>query len=107
MTKEVFESIRKFEKDFGWAINNNFLHLSVGEFNEIARAYLDTFGTPLTKTQMTCNACKLNAVKKLGAEYFKAKEEYEEKDDDSEGKEEKEEKKKNKVGRPPKIKLED
>ena len=99
MDKEVYESIKKYDREFGWAINSNFLRLSVGEFNEIAEAYFKTFGQGLSKTQMTCPACKLTAMKKLGEEYFKAKAEYEPPQTET--------KAKNKVGRPPKIKLED
>lgn len=67
----------KFEDAFKMAINANFVRMSQSEFNEVVVLYKEIMGKTLTKGQMTCNTCRLNTMKDLGAEYFKSKEENE------------------------------
>ena len=99
MTQEQFEKCIPWEQTFRWALNSNFVHLSNGEFNQIAAIYKEVFGEGLTASQMTCNTCRLKSLKRLGEEYFKIQQEK--------AKEQKEEniaeKPKKKGGRPPKI----
>jgi len=87
MTKEQRDRIAKYEVAMNRALKINFLHLNNGEFGELMDVYNELF-TPLNKSQMTCGTCRLNAVKKLAAEYFKSAPE---------------EKEKKKPGRPKKI----
>lgn len=75
MDNELFSKLEGYEKIFNYAIKSNFLRMSPTEFNDIAALYKEVFGTALTKSQMTCPTCRLNAVQKLGKEYFKEKEE--------------------------------
>ena len=95
MTQEQFEKLEKYESSLNNAVKNSFLHLPAGDFAVIAGIYNEVFDKPLNKAQMNCNTCRLNALKKLGAEYFSFKA-----DIDSEG----EPKKKSNKGRPKKLK---
>ena len=98
MTREEVKEIEKWEQHFNCAIKSNFVHLSQAEFNEVAAAYKKIMGVALSTSQMTCNTCRLNAMKAFGAEYFKFKAQYEEED-------KKNEEKPKKTGRPRKIDL--
>ena len=107
MTKKTFESIKQFEQVFNWSIHNNFFRVTPSEFETLMGAYNDTFYTPLSDTQKRCSACRLTAMKKLGAEYFKKKEELQKEAEEKENKDANKDNNKKKAGRPPKIKLED
>lgn len=97
MTRELVKKCSAYEKAFNWAINSNFVRMSNAEFSAVAALYTEALGKGLSASQMTCNTCRLNAMKTLGKEYFKWKEFYAEED--------KKDKAKKKVGRPPKINL--
>lgn len=94
--EEVFKKLEKYEKQLNWAKSQNFLRLSVGEFNDIASAYHTLFNTGLNQSQMTCPTCKLNATKKVAEEYFKFKMEQAKKAKEEQEKKEQEEEEKNK-----------
>ena len=98
MTREEVKTLERFEQIFRWAIRSNFVHLSQSEFNEIAKYYKDILGVGMTKSQMTCNTCRLNAIKALGNAYFESRDEYIKEDRELE-----EQKPKKKAGRPRKI----
>ncbi len=76
MTREEVELCSKWEQEFRWAIRSNFVHMSQGEFNEIARLYKDILGVGMNKSQMTCNTCRLAAIKALGNAYFESRDRY-------------------------------
>lgn len=103
MTREEVKEMEKWEQHFNWAINSNFVHMSQGEFNEVAAAYKRIMGVGLNASQMTCNTCRLRAMKEFGAEYFKWKKKYENEDKKEDKKEDKPETPKK--GRPRKIDL--
>lgn len=105
MTKEMIEKCKKFEMHFKWAIRSNFIHMTHKDFSEVAALYKEQFGTALTKAQMTCNTCRLNALKRLGEDYFNALQDIavEEKEERQNNDEAPKEEKKKKGGRKPKI----
>ena len=99
MTKELYEKCKAYEQQFRWAIKSSFVHMSSTEFSKVAALYKEAFGEGLTTSQMTCNTCRLNALKRLGDEYFKMQQELAE-----EAKEERtQETEKKKSGRKKKI----
>lgn len=89
MTQEQFEKLKPWEKVLNNAVRCDFIHLSATEFNKIAEIYEEVLGEKLTVRQRNCNTCRLNALKKLGAEFIA----YRDRD----------QKPKRKAGRPKKI----
>lgn len=77
--KDTLSSLAKFETSFRYAIKSNFVSIKTSEFGEFVTLY-NQFFTPLKQSQMSCNTCRLNAMKKLGELYFQNKEYYEEKE---------------------------
>lgn len=102
MTREEVEKCSKWEQQFIWAVRTNFVHLSQSDFNEIAKLYKDIMGVTLSKSQKNCNTCRLNALKTLGAEYLKWRDDYIRQDREAE---KDEEQPKKKGGRPKKINI--
>lgn len=110
MTDEQFEILKKYEDKLRAAVNCSFMRLTHSEFSEIAAVY-DQLYTPLRVAQRNCNSCRLNAVKTIGRDYFKVRNEKAEaerieREKAKEGKGD-EIKKVSKAGRPKKIKLDD
>ena len=70
MTQEIFERLNKFEKVLSNAVRCDFVRVSSLDFCEIAGIYAQLFGVELTQRQKNCNTCRLNALKKVGEEYF-------------------------------------
>ena len=102
MTRDDYERLKKWENNFHLAIKANFVRMSQREFGEFAAEYNKLVEPPLTQSQMGCNTCRLNALKRIGEEWFKW---------DAAVKKQEEEKKNNndqpkKTGRPKKIKME-
>lgn len=89
LTKVQYEALKPYEKNILNAYNNSFVHMLASDFSKVAELYADITGEPLTKSQMGCNTCRLNALRKLGEAYSR----YGEK-----------EKVKTKSGRPKKLK---
>lgn len=102
MTREQFEECRKYEQEFRWAIRSNFVHMDQGTFNDVARLYKEILGVGMTKAQMTCGTCRLNALKALGKDYFDTMDVIA-KQQSEQAKQETEEAPKKKGGRPKKI----
>ena len=80
MTKEQIERASKFETAFRYAMHSNFFSLNSGEFGEIAALYQEMFKTSLTRSQQNCSSCRLNAMKRIGEQYFEWKERFEKAD---------------------------
>ncbi len=106
MTREQFEKCKPYEQTFKWAIRSNFVHLSTSEFSEIAKLYKEILGVTMTKAQMTCGTCRLNALKALGKDFFDTMDILAKEQQESPVEEETEAPKK-KGGRPKKINIED
>lgn len=70
LTQEQYEALKPYEKHLISAYKNNFVHVPGTEFEQIAKIYGQVF-TPLTKSQMGCNTCRLNSLRKLGELYTK------------------------------------
>ena len=64
MTKEQFEKLKPYEETIMNAFKRSFVHMPGTEFIKVAEIYAEIFGTPLTKSQMSCNTCRLNALVK-------------------------------------------
>lgn len=75
LTKEQYEKLIPWEKDILAAYKNSFLHMTGSDFLKVAEIYKEITGTALTKSQMGCNTCRLNALRKLGELYSNFKEE--------------------------------
>lgn len=92
LTKEQYEALTPYKDALRSAVKSSFARVSTIQFQEIAAIYAQVF-TPLRKGQMSCNTCRLNALRKLG-ELYQAYEDSQEKT---------EEKKPGKKGRPKKL----
>lgn len=73
MTKEQVERLQKYEQELNWALHQNFMSMTNSKFNEIMSVYNEIYETPLSRSQMNCSTCRLNAVKRLAKEYFNTK----------------------------------
>lgn len=93
LTKETYEKLKAYEKHLRAAYKNSYVRMTAAEFAKVAEIYTEVTGITLRKSQMGCNTCRLNTLRKLGEMY----EAYEESH-----KEEPEEKKVKK-GRPKKL----
>lgn len=71
------------------------------DFSKVAAIYKEVFGEGLTLSQMTCNTCRLRALKRLGEDYFN----YEQKLAQEAKQERQAEPEKKKAGRPKKINI--
>ena len=69
LTKEQYERLQPYEKHIRAAYKNSFVHVSATDFQNIADIFAEITGTPLRKSQMSCNTCRLNTMKKLGEMY--------------------------------------
>lgn len=94
LTKEQYEALKPYEKNLKNAASKSFVHMTGDDFEKVAKIYTDVFGVALTKSQMGCNTCRLNSLRKLG-ELYVAYERHEEP------------KVPKKAGRPRKLEMED
>ena len=69
LTKDQYEALQPYEKSLVNAYRNNYVYLPGADFSRIAEVYAKVFGVALTKSQMGCNTCRLNALRKLGELY--------------------------------------
>lgn len=69
ITKEQYEKLIPWEKHILAAYKNSFVHMQGSDFLKVAEIYKEITGTALTKSQMGCNTCRLNALRKLGELY--------------------------------------
>ena len=102
MTREQYDKLQQYEQELRYAVRMNFMSLSNGKFGEIMTIYKEMYGEMLNKSQMGCSTCRLNALKRIGNDYFGFQQEL--------AKKEKEERlsettTKKKAGRPKKIDL--
>jgi hypothetical protein len=77
LTKVQYEALKPYERNLRNAASKSFVHMTGDDFEKVAKIYAEVFGTPLTKSQMGCNTCRLNALRKLG-ELYVAYERHEE-----------------------------
>lgn len=71
MTQEQYEKLKEYDKELKWAVRSSFVHMTNQEFSKVAALYKEVYGEGLTTSQMTCNTCRLKALKRLGEEYLK------------------------------------
>ena len=76
MTQEDYERLKSYEQELKYAVRMNFMSMPQGKFNEIMAIYKDVYGTELSKAQRNCSTCRLNALKRLGNDYFAHQQEY-------------------------------
>lgn len=99
MTKEQYEKLTQYEQELRYAVKLNFMSMPNSKFNDIMAIYNELYPA-LNPRQLACSTCRLNALKKMGADYFSYQQAIAE-----EQKEEREEENKPKRGRPKKIDL--
>lgn len=97
MTREQYDKLNVYEQQLRWAVRSNFVHMSALEFAKVAALYEELYGQALTQAQKNCNTCRLNALKKMGADYFAFQQELAQDDKDTRMEDKK------KVGRKKKI----
>ena len=95
LTQEQFEKLTPYKDNLNAAYKNGYVRMAGSDFEKVAAIYAEVFGTPLRKSQMSCNTCRLTALKKLGELYDKFPKPKEDK-----------EKKETRRGRPNKLKEE-
>ena len=69
LTEEQYEKLKPYEKDLRNAYKNSFVHMGGADFNVVADIYDQVADKPLSKSQRSCNACRLRALKQLGEAY--------------------------------------
>lgn len=69
LKKEQYEKLKQYEKHLLAAYKNSFVHIGANDFMAVAGIYAEVFGESLRKSQMNCNTCRLNTLKKLGELY--------------------------------------
>ena len=80
INKKQYEKLLPYKKNLVNAYRNSFVHVDGTTFQKIAALYEEIIGTPLTKNQMGCNTCRLNALKKLGELFTKYEEDAKKKE---------------------------
>lgn len=73
------DKLAPYEKNITNAYKNSFVHMAGDDFQKVAEIYAEIFGETLTKSQMGCNTCRLNALRKLGELYVTTQEAKEKK----------------------------
>lgn len=79
LTKKQYEELTPYKDQLKAAYKNSYVHMSGTDFIKVAEIYKEVFENPLTKGQMGCNTCRLNALRKLGELYENYTEEQEKK----------------------------
>lgn len=69
LTKKQYDDLTPYKDQLKAAYKNSYVHMSGLEFLKVAEIYKEVFENPLSKTQMGCNTCRLNALRKLGELY--------------------------------------
>lgn len=69
LTKKQYEELTPYKDQLRAAYKNSYVHMGGNEFLKVAEIYKEVFENPLSKSQMSCNTCRLNALRKLGELY--------------------------------------
>lgn len=69
LTKAQYDKLVPWEKEILAAYKNSYLHMTGSDFQKVAEIYAEIMGTPLSRSQMKCNTCRLNSLRKLGELY--------------------------------------
>lgn len=69
MTKEIHERLSAYESILSSAVKSNYARITEGEMKDIADIYKEHYGVSLTRSQLSCSHCKLQAVKRLAGDY--------------------------------------
>lgn len=71
--KEILTALEPYESVLDNAVRLSFIHLTFSEYKVFAELYEKIFERNLTRAELNCNTCRLNALKKLGNKYFEIK----------------------------------
>lgn len=71
MTKDIYQKLEPWRGQLKSCVKSKFIRLSQGEMKVINGIHKELFGTELSKSQMTCNTCRLNACVRIGNEIIK------------------------------------
>lgn len=85
LTKKQYDALTPYKDQLRAAYKNSYVHMGGNEFLKVAEIYKEVFENPLTKGQMGCNTCRLNALRKLGELYENYTEEQEKKKAEKKG----------------------
>ena len=80
LTREIVERLGEFEQNMRSAVGANFVNMRGSDFLRYARIYEEITGEKLTPGKLSCNTCRLAALKKLWGPYTESKEFYSELD---------------------------
>lgn len=69
-TDDTHTKLKEYERNLTNAVKSSFVHMSGNDFQKIAEIYREVFGEALSRSQMNCNTCRLNALKRLGELYI-------------------------------------
>lgn len=69
LTKEQYEKLTPYADYITKAYKHSYIHMPGTVFMEVAALYTEITGSALTKSQMGCNTCRLNTLRKLGEMY--------------------------------------
>ncbi len=116
MKQELYEQLQRFDKEFQWALQQNFLNLGRGDFYIIVEAYKQLTGEEVQPSRLTCGTCRLRIMKTVAGYYnqhklneqlkeIKDREEQEKREAQQEETPETPKETKKKPGRPKKIDL--
>lgn len=81
LTKEQYEALTPYAQNLKSAYKNSFVRMSGADFMKVVPIYTEVFGKSLTKSQMSCNTCRLNTLRKLGELYLNYEEKAAEKEE--------------------------
>ena len=76
INKEQYLKLLPLERQLRSGLMNNYARLSVVEFEAFCALYAEIYGAPLSKSEASCNSCKLKAIKKVANEFFSYRESY-------------------------------
>lgn len=79
LTKEQYEKLQPWEKQIKAAYKSSFVRMTSADFGKVAELYKEITGIALKPSQLNCNTCRLNTLRKLGELYTKYEEEKAEK----------------------------
>lgn len=76
LTKKQYEDLKPYEEKIIAAFKQNFVHMSGSDFRNVEAIYKEiNGGKGLNPSQMNCNTCRLNVLRKLGELYSRYGEE--------------------------------
>lgn len=70
MTKDIYTKLTEFKKQIDSAMRTNYASFAHDDFIRFCEVYKEHYGVALTASEKSCSACKLRALKRIGADYY-------------------------------------